>query len=457
MKKITLLILLLQVTFVFSQNAPIDFEPDGFGASWTWATFEAPMGESNPTFSVVANPSVDALNGSANVAKMDISYATDAGWGSAGCESMHGSDIGTFTITEQNKIVRMMVYQEGFAAPVALKFASPTGFAFPEVVIPNSVADAWVLIEFNMSGWIGAPETPDQFIFFPSYGPRATGHVVYFDNVTFNASPPPSGEPTVSAPNPTIDASEVLSVYSESYAAENTVTNFNLNAFQGGGTISETEIAGDGNKTIKIENLSFYGAQWDAVNLSSYLYVHLDYWATTSTLFNFYLIDATAGIPGGNIAEPRYSISTSGGDETLVQGEWKSVFIPLQHFIDYPSTGFDYDLNDIFQWKFDGNGTVFIDNVYFTSNGNVSTNDIILESVGALVYPNPTQNSWTLETKNVGMSSIQVFDMAGKNVLSILPDNSNIAKIDASNLDAGLYFAQVKTPQGVFSMKLIKE
>lgn len=455
MKKITLLCVLLQVSLGFSQNAPIDFETGGFGATWTWATFEAPTGATNPTFTVEANPFIDATNGSATVAKIVIDYATSANWGSAGCESAHDADLGAFTFTAANSIVKMLVYQEGFAAPVALKFATNTSYALAEVVVPNTVADAWVEVQFDLSAWIGDPNgSPDQIIFFPSYAPRATGHTVYFDNVTFNAQPLPAGDPMVSAPDPTIDESMVLSAYSNYYMT-NTVANFNLNEFQGAGTISEVDIESDGNLTAKIEGLTFYGAKWDAVDLSSYMYVHLDYWATSSTAFNFYLIDATAGIPGGNAAEPRYSFALSGGDETLVQGEWKSVFIPLQHFLDYPSTGFTYDLTDIFQWKFDGNGTLYFDNVYFTTDINSSIADFTAESFRA--YPNPTLDSWTVKSPNTSISSIQVFDISGKIVSSSSFNRATEATIDGTLLTPGIYFVQIETPVGLDRIKLIKK
>lgn len=194
MKKIIFLFLLSSAHWAVAQNAPIDFEPEGIGADFTWATFEAPEGENNPTFSIVPNISVDANNPSATVAKMDIEYATDAIWGSAGCETMHGSDVGPFTITAEDNIVSLQFYQVGFAAPVALKFATTEGAAFMETVVQNTIADAWVTVEFDMSVWIGStlPGVLDQVIFFPSYAPRGTGHVVYFDNITFGPAGPVS-------------------------------------------------------------------------------------------------------------------------------------------------------------------------------------------------------------------------------------------------------------------------
>lgn len=454
MKKLSLISFLFIGTLGFSQNAPIDFEPDGIGADFTWATFEAPEGEENPTFSVEPNPSVGGLNESATVAKMDISYATDAPWGSAGCESMHGSDLGAFSFTEATSTVRIMFYQVGFAAPVALKFATPEGAAYFEVVVPNTVADEWVEISFNMSEWIGdALGQPDQIIVFPSYGPRETGHVVYFDNVTFGAGDPPAGDPMVSAPDPTIDEANVLSIYGETYV-NNTVSNFNLNAFQGGGTISEVDLESDGNLTLKIDGLTFYGAEWTAVDVNEYTHVHLNYWSSSSTAFNFYLVDATAGIPGGNPSEPRFSFGPAGSDETLVQGEWKSVFIPLQHFLDFPSTGFDYDLDDIFQWKFDGNGLLWVDNVFFTTEAPMSVYD--LEAEGFSAYPNPSKDFWTISSENSPISTLVLFNSLGQQVFASNP-NRGLVQIEAGDLTPGIYLAQIKTEKGFRTLKLIKE
>ncbi|MEZ4688605.1 MAG: hypothetical protein R3B47_21835, partial [Bacteroidia bacterium] len=51
---------------VYSQNIPVDFEPNGNGASWTWTVFE---NDSNPPLEIVANPDQTGANTSATVAK----------------------------------------------------------------------------------------------------------------------------------------------------------------------------------------------------------------------------------------------------------------------------------------------------------------------------------------------------------------------------------------------------
>ncbi|HKK39430.1 MAG TPA: T9SS type A sorting domain-containing protein [Cryomorphaceae bacterium] len=453
MKKVILLSSLLIGGAAFAQTSPINFEPDGNGADFSWATFEAPEGFDNPTFTVEANPVTDGINSSATAARIDIAYPTDDFWGKAGCETDNpGMDMGIFTFDESNSTVKVMIFQEGFAAPVALKFANTTFGAELETVVNNEIADEWVEIEFDMSSLINSGVAPfSQFIFFPSYAPRETGHVVWFDNVTFEEGDPPAGDPMVSAPDPTIDESEVISVYSEYYQT-NTVDNFNFNDFQGGGLITEVDIESDGNLAGKIEGLTFYGAAWDAEDVSDFLYVHLDYWSTSSGSFNFYLIDQTAGIPGGAIEEPRYSFGV-GGDQEVVQGEWVSVFIPLQHFLDYDAGTFDFDLNDIGQYKFDGNGTLWFDNIYFTSNP-LSVDNVVSESLSA--FPNPSVDSWTVSSDLSSINEVRVYNALGQVVLSISP-NASMTQIDASGLDKGFYIAEIRTDRGTGIIKLIKE
>lgn len=451
MKKVILLSSLLIAGGAFAQTSPIDFEPGGNGADFSWATFEAPEGFDNPTFTVEANPVTDGINESATAAKIDIAYPTGDFWGKAGCETdIEGTNMGIFNFDESNSTVRVMIYQEGFAAPVALKFANTTFGAELETVVQNDVADEWVEIEFDMSGLISSGVAPfAQLIFFPSYAPRATGHVVWFDNVTFGAGDPPLPDPMFSAPDPTIDEANVLSVYSDTYQV-NTVQEFNLNVF--GITATELDIENDGNQTAKLENLNFYGAQWIAEDVNEYDFVHLDYYATSSTGFNFYLIDLTSMIPGGTPDEPRYSIGAD-GDEEIVQGEWISVTIPLQHFLDQPTGAFDYDLDDIFQYKFDGIGTLFFDNVYF-SKETTGVNDLV--SNGLRAFPNPSVESWVISSDAASINEVRIYNALGQVVLSQSP-NANMTQIDASNLDKGFYFAQIRTDIGMGTIKLIKE
>ena len=104
-----------------------------------------------------------------------------------------------------------------------------------------------------------------------------------------------------------------------------------------------------------------------------------------------------------------------------------------------------------------GGGTsanVFIDNVSVVDNDQaLSTNDLV--KTAFRTYPNPTQDNWTIETQNVRMSSITVYDVLGKSVMSMTP-NEDRAVIDGSSLKSGLYFAKVETDEGTSSVKLVK-
>jgi hypothetical protein len=453
MKKIILLSFLSSALMGYAQTSPIDFEPGGNGAAFSWATFEAPEGFANPTFTVEANPVIDGINTSATAAKIDIAYPTTDAWGKAGCETdIQGNNMGIFSFNESNSTVSLMVFQVGFAAPVALKFVNNTFGAAFETIVPNTVANEWVEITFDLSGLIppGGVGPYSQMVFFPSYAPRETGHVVWFDNVVFGEGGTGPEDPLVPAPNPTVNEDLVISVYSDFYTI-NTVADFNFNAFQGAGAVSEIQI--EGNNTGKIDGLSFYGAEWGAADLNEFEYVHLDYWSAGSTAFNFYLIDQSAAIPGGTPEEPRYAFAAAGGDQTIVQDQWVGVNIPLQHFLDYPSTGFNYDVDDIFQWKFDGNGTIYFDNIYFAKESVGVEN---LPASAFQTFPNPANDAWTIKSDNATITKVQVFNVLGQQVRSSVP-NTDLVTINAADLKPGLYLTRVQTAAGTSVLKLIKE
>jgi len=453
MKKILLFTSLLIGGGAIAQTTPLDFEPGGNGADFEWPSFEVPDGETLE-ITIEPNPATGGINSSATAAKMDISYGTGEVWGQAGTETdINGVEMGTWSFDESNSTVKVQVFQEGFAAPVAVKIVNSSFAAMPEMVVNNTVANEWVEITFNFSSLIGSDLAPfSQFVFFPSYAPRATGHVVWFDNITFGEGAPAASDPMTSPADPTIDEADVLSVYSETYTM-NTVSNFNLNAFVGAAAISEVDIENSGNLSTKIENLDFYGAEWTAENLNEFDFVHLDYYATSSNAFNFFLIDQTAGLMGGEPEEPRFSFG-DGADAPIVQGVWVSVFIPLQHFLDFDAGTFSYDLNDIFQWKFDGNGSLWIDNIYFTTEEALSVNDV--EEAGLNAFPNPSTDSWTISSELAPIKLVRVFNLLGQVVHTATP-NTSLTQIDASGLNTGIYMTEVTTNRGKTTIKLIKE
>ena len=168
--------------FLFAQNSPIDFETGGYGATWTWTVFE---NGDNPSLEIVTNPNTGGINSSATVAKF-TALQTGQPW--AGCESLHGSDIGTFSLDATNSTVKIMVYKT-VISDVGLKFVIPSSGSLGEIKVANTVTNAWEELTFDFSSHIGLPEAIgiDQIVVFPDFdlGGRTQDNIIYFDNISF--------------------------------------------------------------------------------------------------------------------------------------------------------------------------------------------------------------------------------------------------------------------------------
>lgn len=98
--------------------------------------------------------------------------------------------------------------------------------------------------------------------------------------------------------------------------------------------------------------------------------------------------------------------------------------------------------------------TFFIDDITNTAAPVLSTNDF--GKIYFKVSPNPSSSVWNVSTQNKKILSINVFDVLGKQVLSLSPNNES-AIIDGTSFKSGLYFAQIKTANGLESLKLIRK
>ena len=174
--KIHLTLLFASITFfsVTAQNIPIDFEANGNGADWTWTTFE---NDTNPSLEIIPNPDPSGFNTSPTVAKFT---ALQAGQPFAGCETLHGAGIGSFTIDESNSIIRILVWKP-VISDVGIKLVRADNWSLGEIKIPNTLVNEWEQIEFDFSAHIG--NTYDQLVVFPDFNARASDNVIYFDGI----------------------------------------------------------------------------------------------------------------------------------------------------------------------------------------------------------------------------------------------------------------------------------
>ena len=138
--------------------------------------------------------------------------------------------------------------------------------------------------------------------------------------------------------DPTEDPATVLSIFGTTYG---NLPGADFDPNWGQGTDA---VAGD---VYELKNLNYQGVALNtSIDVSGYDYLHLDYYTDDSTAFKLFLITEGAGEAAVDL-------------DVATTGQWNSVDIPLTSY------GAPVNLADIFQMKFDGNGTIRVDNMYF--------------------------------------------------------------------------------------------
>ena len=167
----------------------------------------------------------------------------------------------------------------------------------------------------------------------------------YLDNVFFYKM---SDVPSVAAPTPTVDASKVISIFSDAY------TNLSGTDFfpNWGQSTKVTYPLIAGNKTLLYSGLTYQGTQFANTDVSKKTYLHVDYYTASCSSLRIFLIS-----PG---KETSYSLTVPS------KANWTSVDIPLTTFSSV------VDLTNVFQFKIQdmdngasGQGNVYFDNLYF--------------------------------------------------------------------------------------------
>lgn len=212
---------------------------------------------------------------------------------------------------------------------------------------PTLVSEQWVSLDIPLSNFTGLANRAHlaQLVL--------SGDVpnVYIDNVYFyNAGTVAPTGPTVAAPTPTRNPADVISIFSDTYTNV-PGTDFNPNWGQAT-VVSQVPVAG--NNTLRYSGLNYQGTQFGSnLDVSAMTHLHLDFWTNNSSALNVFLISP------GPVEKPFVlSVPTNG---------WASVDIPLTSFSPVA-------LNNLIQFKFDGNGDIYLDNLYFykTSGGGTT-------------------------------------------------------------------------------------
>lgn len=268
-----------------------------------------------------------------------------------------------------------------------------------------------------------------------------------------NCSACPS-PPATAAPTPPARAtSDVLSVFSGAYT---NVTASGLNTFAGASWDNFTIESADDTRRLTAPNPGG-GAQFEYIgvpplDLSDYTHMHIDFYvegaATPGSVFQIFLINFPNHPDGGG----SYNLNTQFEITVVGAGAWVSGDIELSTFNNGAAAKDKIALVQVVAAG-PAYGPIYIDNIYFHKNTTLGIEDF--DKTSFIAYPNPTNDSWTVKTKNINIASVEVYDILGKNVLSLSPNASEV-KIDATKLSKGLYFATIATEAGIESLKLIK-
>ncbi|MCG0016112.1 T9SS type A sorting domain-containing protein [Winogradskyella immobilis] len=85
------------------------------------------------------------------------------------------------------------------------------------------------------------------------------------------------------------------------------------------------------------------------------------------------------------------------------------------------------------------------------TQNTLSTQDLTL--LGLSIYPNPADDFITVESNNIEISSINIYDVLGKNVLSQKELTNN--RVDVSDLNEGVYFMKIDAGNTSATQKII--
>lgn len=200
---------------------------------------------------------------------------------------------------------------------------------------------------------------------------------IYVDNLFFSGDTPVPSGPKTEADKPDLDEVNVISIFSDSY---DNLEGVNLTPDWQQNTIASI-ISIMANDVLLYENFDYQGIELGSnVDVTNMEWFHLDFWTEDATNLKVYLIS-----PGP--VETAFNIS-------IKQNSWQSIDIPLEEFT-------DVNLSEVFQIKFEGDGNVYLDNLYFGKKADLTEAPIPTHDAGKVVslfsdtYENNTVDTWS--------------------------------------------------------------
>ena len=481
MKNIILVTLLLLVSFGYAQQQEylFDFEPNTpSGVASNWYTFD-----NNPAAAeVVDNPNLNGTNpSSTKVLKVVVgpSNAFYAGVNNAWDEGVFGTweiDMGV-----ANNLSLSMDVHKNYVGTVGIKMGTAgqgTTFQITNQNVGNTVVNEWQTLTWDLSGINpnGDLTNISQMVVFVDWTEglpdRAENSTIHIDNIKFNANKLTDAPPVDSCENGVQDNDETGIDCGGSCNACSTSAAIIIEDFEGTppqisadnglgsvSIVSDPETGGTHSEVLKIVTSST-AVQWQ--NAQVFLqddYIHLissnkvvtaEVYSTTA----FHMLAKVVDAVGGTLADE------SATDDYHSGSGWETLTFDFANPKDNtPVAAYIYG-RILFFPMWNGNGwnnsavsTTYVDNITALSSATASLENNNL--FDTKVYPNPTSDTWIISTPNNIITSIEVFNLLGKRVVSQVNNSNNII-VSTQGLTNGIYIARITTEQGTKSLKLIK-
>lgn len=229
------------------------------------------------------------------------------------------------------------------------------------------------------------------------------------------------------APTPLVDASKVISAYSDTY------TNMTVSRQNWYGNTFSSAMLG-GNEATKNVSICCFGFEFAAkpLNVSSMTKLHVDIYPTT-------LASMSLGV-------------TDGGDKmktgiALTANQWNSVNVTLSE-LNANLT----NVNQIGFWNL--NGTFYFDNLYFYNDATTATSNVKENSVK--IYPNPAKNALTVSAMSE-INAIRITNLVGQTIKNVTV-NAIERVIDLNDMSNGQYIISLSMKNGeIVNQKFTKK
>ncbi len=483
MKNITFVIFLLLGPLVFAQQQEylFDFEPNTpSGVASNWYTFD-----NNPAAAeVVDNPNLNGTNpSSTKVLKVVVgpSNAFYAGVNNAWNEGVFGT--WEIDMDVANNLSLTMDVHKNYVGTVGIKMGTAgqgTSFQITNQNVGNTVVDEWQTLTWDLSGINpnGDLTNISQMVVFVDWTEglpdRAENSTIHIDNIKFNANKLTDAPPVDSCENGIQDNDETGIDCGGSCNACPTSAAIIIEDFEGTppqiaadnglgsvSIVSDPETGGTHSEVLKIVTSSTAEVPWQ--NAQVFLqddYIHLissnkvvtaEVYSTTA----FHMLAKVVDAVGGTLADE------SATDDYHSGSGWETLTFDFANPKDNTPVAAYIYARILFFPMWNGNGwnanaetTTYVDNITALSSATAGLENKNL--FDTKVYPNPTSDTWIISAQNNVITSVEVFNLLGKRVVS-QSNNSASLTISAQGLTSGIYIARITSEEGTKSVKLIKE